>query len=68
MIRGPGQIGPREKSADLRRIAQREAFSAMSADPETGEWSRVDLNSQTLFSSARRQLIVQFIVCELNFP
>jgi hypothetical protein len=31
-------------------------------------WSRVDLNSQTLFSSARLQLIVQFIVCELNFP
>jgi hypothetical protein len=31
-------------------------------------WSKVDLNSQTLFSSARQQLIVQFIVCELNFP
>jgi uncharacterized OB-fold protein len=34
----------------------------------TGVWSRVDLNSQTPFSSARRQLIVKFIVCELNFP
>jgi hypothetical protein len=40
----------------------------MSEALETEMWSRVDLNSQILFWSARRQLIVQFIVCELNFP
>lgn len=36
----------------------------MSETLETGVWRKVDLNSQPLFSSGRRQLIVRFVVSE----
>ena len=84
MIRGPGQISPREKFVRFSELQKKSSlwvrarsqiartralfdrFSAMSADPETEMWSEQDLKFQPRLSSARRQPIVPFSVCEIK--
>jgi hypothetical protein len=58
------RVRARSKIARTRALFDR--FSAMSEIRETEMWSKVDLNSQPLFSSSRRQLIVRFRVSKLT--
>src|SRR6202521_2886663 len=60
-----GVLWVRASSQIARTRADFALFSAMSETAETEVWSKVDLNSQTSFSSGRRQPVVPFSDCEL---